>query len=178
MIGAAAILIALYVLLVVPFKSLIQPLYVMISIPFGIIGALIGHLLMNVTPSFLSAFGVLAVAGVVVNNAIIMMDFINQHRAAGYSIMEAAIESGVKRFRPIFLTSLTTFVGMVPTIFDSSIENQFLRPMAVSLAFGVVFATMITLFLIPSLYLITESARAKLALFWSSLGKKHIPQDS
>jgi len=176
--GAVAILIALYVLLVVPFKSLIQPLYVMVSIPFGVIGALLGHLLMDVTPSFLSAFGVLAVAGIVVNNAIVMIDFINQHQAEGLGMLESVIESGVKRFRPIFLTSLTTFVGMVPTMLDHSIQNQFLRPMAVSIAFGVLFATIITLFLIPSLYLICESARAKLARLFSSKQQEALSQEA
>lgn len=154
--GAIAILLALYILLVIPFKSLLQPFYILLAIPFGVIGALLGHLIMDVVPSFLSAFGILAVAGIVVNNAIVMIDYINQHRAAGMSRFDAVIGAGTKRFRPIMLTSLTTFVGLVPTMIDKSVQGQFLIPMAVSLAFGILFSTVITLFLIPSFYLITE----------------------
>lgn len=171
--GAVAILLALYVLLVIPFKSLLQPFYVLLAIPFGVIGALLGHLIMDVVPSFLSAFGILAVAGIVVNNAIVMIDYINQHRAAGMDRFEAVIGSGTKRFRPILLTSLTTFVGLVPTMLDRSVQGQFLIPMAVSLAFGILFSTVITLFLIPSFYLITESMIDHVKKFWSwYLGKK------
>jgi multidrug efflux pump subunit AcrB len=171
--GAVAILLALYILLVIPFKSLLQPFYVLLAIPFGVIGALLGHLIMDVVPSFLSAFGILAVAGIVVNNAIVMIDYINQHRAAGMDRFEAVIGSGTKRFRPILLTSLTTFVGLVPTMLDRSVQGQFLIPMAVSLAFGILFSTVITLFLIPSFYLITESLIDRIKLFWSwYLGKK------
>jgi multidrug efflux pump subunit AcrB len=173
LVGSLAILIALYVLLVIPFKSLLQPFYILLSIPFGVIGALLGHLIMDVTPSFLSAFGILAVAGIVVNNAIVMIDYINQHRAAGMSRFDAVIGAGTKRFRPIMLTSLTTFVGLLPTIFDKSVQGQFLIPMAVSLAFGILFSTVITLFLIPSFYLITESMLDRLRIFWAwYLGKK------
>lgn len=171
--GAVAILLALYILLVIPFKSLLQPFYILLAIPFGVIGALLGHLIMDVVPSFLSAFGILAVAGIVVNNAIVMIDFINQHRAAGMSRTDAAIGAGTKRFRPILLTSLTTFVGLVPTMIDKSVQGQFLIPMAVSLAFGILFSTVITLFLIPSFYLITESWLDRFKAFWAwYLGKK------
>lgn len=170
--GAAAILIALYILLVIPFQSLLQPFYILLSIPFGVIGALLGHLIMDVTPSFLSAFGILAVAGIVVNNAIVMIDYINQHRAAGMSRFDAVVGAGTKRFRPILLTSITTFVGLVPTMFDSSVQGQFLIPMAVSLAYGILFSTVITLFLIPSIYLITESGLDRWKAFWAwYLGK-------
>ncbi len=177
-IGALAILFALYFLLVIPFKSLLQPFYILLAIPFGVIGALLGHLIMDVVPSFLSAFGILAVAGIVVNNAIVMIDFINQHRAAGMSRTDAAIGAGTKRFRPIMLTSLTTFVGLVPTMIDKSVQGQFLIPMAVSLAFGILFSTVITLFLIPSFYLITESGLDRWKAFWAwYLGKKPAAAD-
>jgi multidrug efflux pump subunit AcrB len=157
---------------VIPFKSLLQPLYVLLAIPFGVIGALLGHLIMDVVPSFLSAFGILAVAGIVVNNAIVMIDYINQHRAAGMDRFEAVVGSGTKRFRPILLTSLTTFVGLVPTMLDRSVQGQFLIPMAVSLAFGILFSTVITLFLIPSFYLITESIMDRWKDVWAwYLGK-------
>lgn len=171
-IGGIAILLALYVLLVIPFQSLLQPLYILLSIPFGVIGALLGHLIMGVVPSFLSAFGILAVAGIVVNNAIVMIDYINQHRAAGQSRFDAVVGAGTKRFRPILLTSLTTFVGLIPTILDDSVQGQFLIPMAVSLAFGILFSTVITLFLIPSFYLIAESGIDRWKAFWAwYLGK-------
>jgi multidrug efflux pump subunit AcrB len=165
--GAVSILLALYFLLVVPFKSLLQPFYILLAIPFGVIGALLGHLIMDVTPSFLSAFGILAVAGIVVNNAIVMIDFINQHRGAGMSDFDAVVGAGTKRFRPILLTSMTTFVGLVPTMIDDSVQGQFLVPMAVSLAFGILFSTIITLFLIPSFFLITETWLARLRRAWS-----------
>jgi multidrug efflux pump subunit AcrB len=176
--GAIAILLALYILLVIPFKSLLQPFYILLAIPFGVIGALLGHLIMDVVPSFLSAFGILAVAGIVVNNAIVMIDFINQHRAAGMSRFDAVVGAGTKRFRPIMLTSLTTFVGLVPTMIDKSVQGQFLIPMAVSLAFGILFSTVITLFLIPSFYLITESWLDRWKAFWAwYLGKKPASTD-
>ena len=176
--GAVAILLALYILLVIPFKSLLQPFYILLAIPFGVIGALLGHLIMDVVPSFLSAFGILAVAGIVVNNAIVMIDFINQHRAAGMSRFDAVIGAGTKRFRPIMLTSLTTFVGLVPTMIDKSVQGQFLIPMAVSLAFGILFSTVITLFLIPSFYLITESWLDRWKALWAwYLGKKPASAD-
>jgi multidrug efflux pump subunit AcrB len=165
--GAIGILLGLYILLVIPFKSLLQPFYILLSIPFGVIGALLGHMIMGVVPSFLSVFGILAVAGIVVNNAIVMIDFINQARAAGHSHYEAVIDAGTKRFRPILLTSLTTFVGMVPTMLDKSVQGQFLVPMAVSLAFGILFSTIITLFLIPSVYLITEAALERWKKIWA-----------
>jgi multidrug efflux pump subunit AcrB len=164
--GGIAVLFALYLLLVIPFQSLLQPCYILLAIPFGVIGALLGHLIMGVVPSFLSAFGILAVAGIVVNNAIVMIDYINQHRAAGMDRFEAVVGAGTKRFRPIMLTSLTTFVGLIPTILDRSVQGQFLIPMAVSLAFGILFSTVITLFLIPAFYLITESGIDRWKAFW------------
>jgi multidrug efflux pump subunit AcrB len=118
------------------------------------------------------------VAGIVVNNAIVMIDFINQHRAAGMSRFDAVVGAGTKRFRPIMLTSLTTFVGLVPTMIDKSVQGQFLIPMAVSLAFGILFSTVITLFLIPSFYLITESWLDRWKAFWAwYLGKKPASAD-
>lgn len=164
--GACGILLAFYAMLAWPFRSLIQPLYIMMAIPFGVIGALIGHLVMGVVPSFLSAFGILAVAGIVVNNSIIMIDFINQYRAQGHDLLDAVVGSGTKRFRPILLTSLTSFVGLVPTMLDRSTQGQFLVPMAVSLAFGILFSTVITLMLIPSIFLIGESILERARHWW------------
>lgn len=154
--GAGGLLLALYAMLAIPFRSLVQPLYVMTAIPFGLIGALLGHLLLGITPSYLSIFGMLALAGVVVNDSIVMLDFINQKRQAGVDLFQAVIQSGTRRFRPILLTSLTTFAGLAPMMYARSLQAQFLVPMAVSLAFGILFATFITLFLVPSCYLAGE----------------------
>ncbi|MCH2388679.1 MAG: efflux RND transporter permease subunit, partial [Opitutales bacterium] len=155
-IGSLALLFILYALLAIPFKSMVQPFFVLIALPFGVIGALLGHIIMGLTPSYLSIFGMLAMAGVVVNDSLVMVDFINQRRAAGMSLLEAALEAGGKRFRPIILTSLTTFVGLLPLMLETSLQAQFLIPMAVSLGFGVLFATIITLFLIPCSLLVAQ----------------------
>jgi multidrug efflux pump subunit AcrB len=155
-IGGIALFCALYALLAIPFRSLYQPFFVMLAIPFGAIGALFGHLIMDITPSYLSIFGILALAGVVVNDSLVMVDFINQRKRDGEDLFEAVIQSGTRRFRPILLTSLTTFVGLVPLMFDPSLQAQLLIPMATSLAFGILFATGITLFLIPASYLAAE----------------------
>jgi multidrug efflux pump subunit AcrB len=152
------LLVALYILLAIPFRSILQPLFVMIAIPYAMLGALFGHLIMDIEASFLSAFGLLALAGVAINDSLVLVDFINQRRRAGIPIFDAVVESGVRRFRPIFLTSVTTFVGLIPTIFDKSPEAQFLNPMAVSIGFGMLFGTFITLLLVPSAYLAVEDA--------------------
>lgn len=149
----------LYALLAIPFRSLTQPIFVLLAIPFGAVGAIMGHLLLGLTPSFLSLFGILALAGVVVNDSLVMVDFTNKRRLAGASAYDAVIHSGSSRFRPILLTSITTFAGLMPLIFERSIQAQFLIPMAVSLAFGILFATFITLFLIPCAYLATEDLK-------------------
>ena len=147
--NAAFLLFALYALLAIPFRSLMQPVYVLLAVPFGVIGALLGHLIMGITPNFLSVFGMLALAGVVVNDSLVMVDYINRKRGEGSPLVEAAIAAGARRFRPIILTSLTTFAGLVPLLMEKSLQAQFLIPMAVSLGFGILFATGITLFLIP-----------------------------
>ena len=156
LIGSIALAFALFALLAIPFKSMIQPIYVLVAVPFGVIGALLGHILMDITPSYLSIFGMLAMAGVVVNDSLVMVDFINRKRAEGLELLEAVLTAGGARFRPIMLTSVTTFVGLVPLLMDNSIQAQFLIPMAVSLGFGVLFATIITLYLIPCALLLGE----------------------
>lgn len=149
-------MIVVYMLLAIPFKSYFQPLIIMSSIPFGLTGALLGHLLLGMNFSVLSLMGIVALTGVVVNDSLVMVDFINRYRKEGYSIKDAVLEAGPRRFRPIFLTSLTTFVGLIPLILEKSTQAQFMIPMAVSLAFGVIFATGITLLLIPVSYLTIE----------------------
>ena len=156
----AVMLFALYALLAIPFRSLTQPIFVLLAIPFGAIGAILGHIIMDITPSFLSVFGIIALAGIVINDALVMVDFTNLKRRQCGDAYEAVIDSGASRFRPIMLTSVTTFAGLMPLIFERSIQAQFLIPMAVSVAFGILFATFITLFLIPCAYMATEDLKS------------------
>lgn len=150
---------AIYALLAVPLKSYSQPLIIMSVIPFGVVGAIVGHLLLGHALSVLSMCGIIALAGVVVNDSLIMVDFVNRARSEGHSIMEAAVQAGSQRFRAIILTSLTTFMGLMPIVFERSLQAQIVIPMAISLAFGILFATVITLLLVPSLYLILDDLK-------------------
>jgi multidrug efflux pump subunit AcrB len=149
-------MLVIYILLAIPFKSYTQPLIVMTAIPFGIVGAIWGHVILGFDLTILSMFGIIALTGVVVNDSLVMVDFINRRRVSGHSLTDAIREAGSARFRPILLTSLTTFLGLSPLLFEKSLQAQFLIPMAVSLAFGVVFATVITLLLVPVSYNILE----------------------
>ena len=164
-IGSVAMMFALYALLAIPFKSVVQPLYILIVVPFGAIGSLLGHILLGITPSDLSLFGMLAMAGVVVNDSLVMVDDINRRVRSGVPLHKAVELSGCRRFRPIFLTSATTFLGLLPLMSDTSLQAQFLIPMAVSLAFGVLFATGITLFLIPCVLMVAEDFRSIMKRF-------------
>lgn len=155
-ITAALGLFAIYALMAIPLKSYLQPLIIMGVIPFGMIGAMIGHLIVGIPFSALSFFGIIALAGVVVNDSLIMVDFVNKSVAKGTEITEAARQAGMERFRAILLTSLTTFFGLLPILLETSLTAQIVLPMAISLAFGILFATMITLILIPCLYLILD----------------------
>ncbi len=158
--GLLLAMLAIYALLAIPFGSYIQPAIIMSSIPFGIVGAVLGHLLMGYSLSVMSIFGMVALAGVVVNDALVLIDFTNREHRGG-SLPAAAVHSaGLNRFRPILLTSLTTFGGLAPMIFETSRQARFLIPMALSLGFGILFATFITLILVPALYLVTEDLRA------------------
>lgn len=142
-------LFAIYVLLAIPFKSYMQPFIVMSAIPFGVIGAIWGHLLMGIDLAMLSLFGIIALSGVVVNDSLVLLSFYNQLRDEGMDNKTALLEAGAQRFRPILLTSLTTFFGLLPMILEKSVQAQFLIPMAVSLAFGIIFATAIILIGVP-----------------------------
>jgi len=149
-------LVAIFALLAIPFRSYSQPLIIMSVIPFGLIGAVLGHLVMGLNLSLLSLFGMVALTGIVVNDALIMIDLVNRERAAGTPVELAIRQSGMRRFRPILLTTLTTFLGLTPMILETSRQAKFLIPMAVSLGFGVLFATAITLVLVPAIYRILE----------------------
>ncbi len=167
LIGGIALFLGLYALLAIPFRSLYQPFFVMLAVPFGAIGALGGHIIMDITPYYLSIFGILALSGVVVNDSLVMVDFINRKTRAGGDLFESVIHSGTRRFRPIFLTSATTFAGLLPILFDHSLQAQFLIPMAASLAFGIIFATCITLYLIPASYVAAEEIIGHLHRAWA-----------
>ena len=149
-------LFVIYALLAIPFKSYIQPAIVMAAIPFGFVGAIAGHMLMGFEMSIISAMGVIALSGVVVNDSLVLIDAANRARNEGLDARAAVIFGGKKRMRPILLTSLTTFFGLMPMIFETSMQARFLIPMAISLGFGVLFATFIALLVVPSLYLIVE----------------------
>lgn len=149
----------IYALLAIPLKSYLQPIIIMSVIPFGLIGAIAGHMIMGQPMSILSVLGFVALAGVVVNDSLVLVDFINQERNDGRTLREAIETSGALRFRPILLTSLTTFAGLLPVLFETSLQAQFLIPMAISLSFGVLFATVITLLLVPAFYSILEDIR-------------------
>ncbi len=149
-------LFGIYALLAVPFKSFSQPFIVMAAIPFGIVGAVLGHLLMGFNLSFISLFGMVGLSGVVVNDSLVLIHRINALRQQGAATKEAVIEGGKLRFRAIILTSVTTFGGLTPMLLEKSLQARFLIPMAISLGFGVLFATLITLILIPCGYLVLE----------------------
>ena len=163
--GFQLALFAIFALLAIPFRSYSQPLIIMAAIPFGVVGAVGGHLLMGYDLSILSIFGIVALAGVVVNDSLLLIDRINQNRReGGNNLLEAILDAGQRRFRPILLTSLTTFFGLAPMIMERSVQAQFLIPMAISLGFGIMFATGITLLLIPALYMALEDIRRLLGL--------------
>ena len=166
-------MLAIYGLLAVQFKSYTQPLIVMSAIPFGVVGATIGHLVMGFNLSILSLFGIVALSGVVVNDSLILIDLINRERKSGIELSLIIRDCATRRFRPIMLTTLTTFFGLVPMMLERSLQARFLIPMAISLAFGVMFATLITLFLVPSLYMILEDLKSRFPL--SSNGSPQEP---
>lgn len=153
-VGFIFALIAIYGLMAIPLKSYSQPIIIMSVIPFGIVGAVIGHYVLGLAMSILSMFGVIALAGVVVNDSLIFVDYVNRMIARGQSVKEAVQAAGQRRFRAILLTSLTTFFGLIPIVLETSLQAKIVIPMAVSLAFGILFSTVITLLLLPSLYVI------------------------
>ena len=154
--GAMFALFMIYALMAIPLRSYSQPLIIMSVIPFGTIGALVGHWILGIEVSMMSFFGIIALAGVVVNDSLILVDFVNRERKLGVPLIQAVNDAARKRFRAILLTSLTTFFGLIPIVLETSLQARIVIPMAASLAFGILFATVITLFLIPSLYLILD----------------------
>ncbi len=164
-VASIAALFLIYALIAIPLHSYSQPLIIMSVIPFGMIGAVIGHVIFGRSVSMFSLFGLVALAGVVVNDSLIMIDFINKAREKGVELKQAVIGSGTQRFRAIILTSITTAVGLMPILMEGSLQAQTVIPMAISLSFGILFATLITLFLIPSLYMLQIDAFARIRQF-------------
>lgn len=158
----------IYALLAIPFKSYGQPLVIMAAIPFGIIGAILGHLLLGLQLGILSLFGIVGLSGVVVNDSLVLIDFVNQKRDEGLAMPEAILVAGKQRFRPIFLTSVTTFLGLFPLILEKSVQAQFLIPMAVSLAFGIIFATFIIMLVVPALAMLEHNVSTAIRGFFGS----------
>jgi multidrug efflux pump subunit AcrB len=152
---------ATFGLIAIAFRSYIKPAIVMSAVPFGLLGAIVGHLAFGVTMSMFSFMGVVAAAGVVINDNLVLIDRINQVREECARIETAVIEAAVSRFRPILLTSFTTFVGLLPIMSERSSQSEYLKPMTLSLGFGVAFASVVTLIMVPCLYVVVEDARAK-----------------
>jgi multidrug efflux pump subunit AcrB len=150
----------IFVLLAIPFQSYLQPLIVMVSVPFGVIGAVLGHMIMGYSLSIMSMMGIVALSGVVVNDALVLIDYANGLRKEeGLSYFDAVLEAGIKRLRPVLLTTFTTFFGLMPMIFETEMQAKFLIPMAISLGFGVLIATQITLLVVPSLYVVLDDLK-------------------
>lgn len=169
LIGFGLSIVFIYILVAIPLKSYVQPLVIMSVIPFGIIGALLGHFIMGIPVSILSVFGILALSGVVVNDSLVLVCRINDLREEGVPLRESLMQSGMTRFRAILLTSLTTFFGLAPLLLEKEVQAQFLKPMAASLAFGILFATVITLLLLPSLLLILRDIK--------NLGRRYLGRE-
>ena len=179
LVGTALLaLIVIYTLLAIPLQSYLQPLVIMSVIPFGAVGAILGHLLMGMPLVFFSLLGIVALSGVVVNSSLVLVDHINKRRAAGEDLAAVIARAGSVRFRPIVLTSLTTFLGLTPIILDNTISLTPFVPMATSLAFGVLLGTLITLFLVPCLYLILEDILVFVGRGRTKLSQDAMPESS
>jgi multidrug efflux pump subunit AcrB len=160
LIGFSLALFAIYALLAIPFRSYLQPIVIMSTIPFGWFGAILGHLLFDIPLGLLSIFGIVGLSGVIVNDALVMIDFANEARAKGDDWATALVKAGKARFRPILLTSLTTFLGVFPIIIETSVQAQFLVPLAVSLGFGIIFGTGVLMLIVPALAMLQRDAVA------------------
>ncbi|MGP9664203.1 efflux RND transporter permease subunit [Halomonas sp. AOP22-C1-8] len=155
---------ALYALLAIPFRSYLQPLLVLAAIPFGVVGAVVGHMIMGFGLSIISLLGMLALSGVVINDALVLIDYANRKRREGMAPRAAIVAAATRRLRPIMMTTLTTFLGLAPMILETSRQARFMIPMAISLGFGMIFATAILLILVPCLYLGLENWRERLSM--------------
>ena len=161
------VLLMIFAALAIPLKSYVEPLLIMSVIPFGIIGAILGHLLLGKDISILSVIGIVGLVGVVVNDSLVMVDFINHHIDEGHDWRSAIVEAGPKRFRAVILTSVTTFLGLLPIQLETSIQSEFVKPMAISIAFGVLFATLVTLILVPVIYCVSKDLERLAKKVWA-----------
>jgi len=161
--GFVVALFCIFGLMAIPFRSYVQPLIIMAAIPFGFVGAVWGHVLMGYDLSIMSMFGLIALTGVVINDNLVLVDYVNKARWQGAPVLKAAHDAGIARFRPVLLTSLTTFASLTPLLLERSLQARFLIPMGISLGFGVLFATAISLILVPTIYMVLEEVRAGLA---------------
>ncbi len=157
-VGFAVAVMVMYVLLAFEFKSYIQPLLILAIIPFGMIGAVLGHGLLGIPLTIFSMFGLVALTGIVINDSIVLVDFINHRCADGLPVRQAIVDAGCRRLRPVMLTTVTTVGGLTPILLEKSFQAQFLIPMATSIAFGEIFATVIVLYLVPVLYSLYDSS--------------------
>lgn len=167
-------LFVMYALIAVAFRSYFLPLLVMTAIPFGFMGAVLGHLIFGMPMALFSYFGLAAAAGVVVNDNLVLVDYIGRLRDRGVGALDALVEAGVARFRPILLTSVTTFISLLPMMLERSTQAQFLKPTVVALAFGVLVATFVTLFLVPALYGLGEDFKRFMKGLWSGHKQKRL----
>lgn len=165
-IGFVLGLLGIYTILATIFKSYIQPVVIMTSIPFGIVGAIIGHFIMGFPITLMSMFGIVALSGIVVDNSVVMIDFINESLSQGHSMIDSIVAAGGRRFRAIFLTSITTIVGICPLMFGQSLQAQYLIPMAISIAYGLLFSTVLTLIIVPSIFMILTDCLKPLYWIW------------
>ena len=154
--GFTLALMGIFLLLAAQFRSYVQPIVIMMAIPFGLIGAVVGHMIMGLQFTIISIFGIVALSGIVVNDSLILIDFINRAVRGGEPLQSAVLASGRARFRPVLLTSVTTIAGLLPLLVERSFQAQFLIPMAVSISFGLLAATVLTLLYVPALYLIVQ----------------------
>jgi len=176
--ASIAALFLIYALVAIPLHSYGQPLVIMSVIPFGLIGAVLGHIIMGEALSMFSLFGLIALAGVVVNDSLILVDFVNQATLKGVPLRQAVIESGTKRFRAIILTSFTTSAGLLPILLEKSVQAQYVIPMAISVGFGIIFATVITLFLVPALLILQVDFLTRARYLWDLLlGRPETPEE-
>ena len=171
-IGFSFAMMGIFLLLASQFKSYMQPVIIMAAIPFGLVGAIIGHAIMGFPITIISFFGIVALSGIVVNDSLILIDFINSRARQGEQIVDAVIASGKSRFRPVLLTSVTTIAGLFPLLLETSFQAQFLIPMAISLCFGLVVATLLTLVYVPSLYMIVKDITDSSSKLTNSFFKK------
>ena len=152
-------LLLIYVILGAQLRSYAQPIIIMLSIPFGVVGAILGHLLLGYDLTFISMFGIVALNGVVINDSVVLMDYLNKQYLLGLSKYDSAIAAVQRRFRPILLTTLSTSLGLLPILLETSLQARFLIPMVISLATGIIFATLIILLLVPCLVIVVEDLK-------------------